>query len=103
MLIIALFDPTMIALAPESGRLEMISLGCVLENMWLTAHVHHLDVQVLSALGADGTEAEVKRTLAIPEPWRIAFALRVGHALSVPALRHDRRDPAAIVGRNRFA
>jgi len=103
LVIVVVFDPTQRAPASEGDMLGMISLGCVLENMWIAAHAQRLDVQVVSAFAAVDAEPAVKRLLAVPEPWRIAFALRIGHALSAkPALR-VRREPALFTGRNRFA
>jgi len=101
-LIIALFDPTKRAPASEGDVLGMISLGCVLENIWLAAHVSHLDVQVVSAFSGDGAESEIRRVLDVPEPWRVAFALRVGHAVGPTNQPRVRRLPADFVGRNRF-
>jgi nitroreductase len=99
-----LFDPTVRAPASEHDVLGMISLGCVLENMWLAAHASRLDVQVASAFAGDTTEPQVKRMLAVPEPWRIAFALRLGHAVAPADQQHRvRRLAAEFVHHNRFA
>ena len=103
MVIVALFDPTKRAPASDGDVLGMISLGCVLENMWLAAQASHLDAQVLSAFSSDGAEPEIRRILDIPELWRIAFALRLGHAIATPRQPRVRRFPNEFVGRNRFA
>ena len=102
MVIVAIFDPTKRAPASEGDVLGMISLGCVLENMWLAAHASHLDVQVVSAFSSDGAESAVKRVLQIPAPWRIAYAIRVGHAVSRSTSPRVRRDATAFTSRNRF-
>jgi nitroreductase len=103
-LIVVLFDPSVRAPASEHDVLGMISLGCVLENMWLAAHASRLDVQVASAFAGDTTEPLVKRMLAIPEPWRIAFALRLGHSVAPADQQHRvRRLATEFVHHNRFA
>lgn len=102
MILVVIFDPTQRAPASEGDALGLISLGCVLENMWLTAQALKLDVQVMSALAAPAVGPEIKQILEIPEPWRIAYALRVGHASARASTPHVRRDPTTIVHRNRF-
>ena len=102
MVIVAVFDPTTRAPASEGDALGMISLGCVLENMWLAAQASHLDVQVVSAFAVEGAESEVRKALTIPPPWRIAFAIRLGHAVTQTPQLRVRRFPSAFVGRNRF-
>jgi nitroreductase len=102
MLIVVVFDPRQRAPASEGDALGMISLGCVLENMWLAAHAVHLDTQIVSALSGTVVEPEVKRILAIPEPWRIAYALRLGHTVSPPTGPRVRRPPEKFVHQDRF-
>ncbi len=101
-LVVTIFDATQRAPASEGDVLGLISLGCVLENMWLTARALKLDAQVLSALSGDLVEPEVKRVLGIPLQWRIAYALRFGHACTQPFSPRVRRDPKAFVDHNRF-
>jgi nitroreductase len=103
MVIVVVFDPTQRAPASEGDVLGLISLGCVLENMWLAAQACGLDVQILSTLSTDAVEPEVERVLAIPPPWRIAYALRLGHAAASDDHARVRRQPEAFVHRNRFA
>jgi len=103
MVLVALFDPTKRAPASEGDILGMISLGCVLENMWLAAHVSRLDAQVVSAFSSESAEPEIRRILDVPEPWRIAFALRLGHMIEPVEQPRVRRLPEEFVGRNRFA
>lgn len=104
MVMIVLFDERQRAPASEHDRLGMLSLGCVLENVWLTAHALHLDLQVVSSFSGDPVEDEVKRVLAVPAPWRIAYGLRLGHAVAHAAQApRIRRDPQRFVHRNRFA
>ncbi|HET9623240.1 MAG TPA: nitroreductase family protein [Kofleriaceae bacterium] len=100
MLIAVVFDPGAAAPGDPHG---MISLGCVLENLWLAASACRLDVQIMSGLAAAATAPEVKRVLGIPAAWQIAYALRLGHALRPAAQPRDRRVSELVVGRNHFA
>jgi nitroreductase len=102
MVVIVVFDATQRAPASGGDVLGMISLGCVLENMWLTVQVLKLDVQVLSAFAGEAAEPEIKRALGIPLPWRIAYALRLGHACARTSAPRVRRDPETFVDHNRF-
>lgn len=102
MVIVAVFDPSQRAPASEGDALGLISLGCVLENMWLAAQACHLDLQVMSTFSGEQVEPEVDRVLGVTPPWRIAYALRIGHALAPAAEPRVRRDPEMFVHRNRF-
>jgi nitroreductase len=102
LVIVVVFDPTTRAPASEGDMLGLISLGCVLENMWLAAQASHLDVQVMSAFSGDSAEPAVKRVLCIPAPWRVAYALRVGHAIACSTGPRVRRDLPSFTYRNRF-
>jgi nitroreductase len=101
-IILVLFDPTHRAPASEHDALGMISIGCVLENMWLAASAAGLDVQIASAFAGEATEAEVARILEIPPPWRTALALRLGHAIEPVRQLRVRRLAEQFVHYNRF-
>ncbi len=80
-----------------------MSLGCVLENMWLMAHSLGIGFHVMSALSADLVEKEVKRILNIPEHLKIAFAARLGYPLSTPPrYLRVRREVEDFTHHNRF-
>lgn len=102
LVIIVIYDPTRRAPASEHDQLGMISLGCVMENMWLVAQAEHLDVQIVSAFASEGAEGEVKRLLGVPAPWRVAYAMRFGHSLAASHPHRVRRPLAAFIGRNQF-
>ncbi len=102
LVILVLYDPAQPAPGEHGDAEGLISLGCVLENMWLAAQACHLDVQVASTFASPGAEPEVKRVLGVPAPWRIAFGLRVGHAVATRDALRVRRDPEMFVHRNRF-
>ena len=80
-----------------------ISLGCVMENMWLMAQSLEISVHILSVFSGDAVEKEVKRILHIPEHMKIAFAVRLGYPISTPT-RHlrVRRDIETVLHHNQF-
>lgn len=99
-LIVVTFDPGRQPGGGTRAMLDVIGLGCVLENMWLAATSLGLDVQVLSSLGAVPQEAA--HVLGIPDHWTIAYTLRLGHALVPQSSLRVRRDVHRFVHRDRF-
>ena len=88
-LLIVLYDPSRRAPASEGDFLGIISLGCMMENLWLTANSLGIDFHIVSSLADGPTEKEVKRILAVPEHLKIALGVRLGYAAAAPA-RHLR-------------
>ncbi|HML01763.1 MAG TPA: nitroreductase family protein [Candidatus Bathyarchaeia archaeon] len=103
LLLIVIYDSRKRAPASEGDVLGFISLGCVMENMWLMAQSLGISVHVLSVFSGDDVEKEVKRILHVPEHMKIAFAARMGYPISKPA-RHlrVRRDIETFVHHNLF-
>jgi nitroreductase len=81
-MLIVVFDPRKRAPASEGDFLGIVSLGCVMENMWLMAHSQEIGFHVLSVLSSDAVEKTVKNILNIPKHLKIAFAFRLGHPIS---------------------
>ncbi len=84
--LIVTYDPRKRAPASEGDVLGFISLGCVMENMWLVAQSLGIGCQIMSVFSGDAVEEQVKQILAIPEYMKIAFAARLGY----PAARLSR-------------
>jgi nitroreductase len=82
--LVALYDSTKRAPASEGDVLGFLSLGCVMENMWLMAEELGIGYQVMSAFSSDANESQLKQTLEIPEHMRIAFAVRLGYPAGEP-------------------
>lgn len=61
-----------------------MSLGCVMENMWIVAQGLGIGFHMVSAFGWGSVEDEVKRALKIPESMKIAYAVRLGYPASEP-------------------
>lgn len=91
-LLVVLYDPSKRAPASRGDFLGIMSLGCVMQSMWLEASSLGIGFQILSSLSSAGGAKELKRLLAIPEKLTIAFSARLGYPrASAPYLR-VRRD-----------
>jgi nitroreductase len=102
-LLIVIHDARKRAPASEGDVLGFISLGCVMENMWLMAQALGIDFQIMSVFSADSVEQDVKKILEIPEYMRIAYAVRLGYSISKPPkFLRVRRDIDRFVHYNRF-
>jgi nitroreductase len=101
--LIVIYDARKRAPASEGDFLGIISLGCVMENMWLVAQDLGISFHVMSVFAAHPAQNELKRLLNIPECMKIAFAIRLGYPVSRPAkYLRVRRDADAFVHDNRF-
>ena len=102
-LLIVTYDPRKRAPASVGDTLGFISLGCVMENMWLMAEELGIGFQIMSVFGGDEVESEVKKILEIPEYLKIAYAIRLGYPVwkSSQSLR-VRRDIVGFAHQNRF-
>lgn len=99
-LLVVVYDPSTRAPASEGDFLGIISLGCVMENVWLAAESMGIGVQIVSSLGAG---PEVKKILGIPEDLVVAFSVRLGYPLSEPAeYLRVRRDVEDFTHANRY-
>lgn len=101
-LLLVLYDTKRRAPASEGDVLGFISLGCVMENMWLAAQSLGLGLQILSVFSSDPVEAEMRRMLNFPGDFKIAFACRLGYPAAAPAPIRVRRSLADFVHRNGF-
>jgi len=101
-LMIALYDATKRAPASQGDVLGMMSLGCVLQNMWLMAQSLGLGFQALSVLSGPPVAQAVQKLLGVPAHMKVGFAVRLGHpAASVPYPR-VRREVAELAHWNHF-
>ena len=81
-LLIVIYDSRKRAPASEGDVLGIMSLGCVMENMWLMAQSLGIGFHIMSIFSGIPVEREVKKILNIPEYMKIAFAARVGYPRS---------------------
>jgi nitroreductase len=102
-LLIVTYDARKRAPASVGDTLGFISLGCIMENMWLMAQELEIGFQVMSVFGSTSVENEVKRILNIPEYMKIAFASRLGYPISEPSKYFRvRRDIETLAHHNGF-
>ncbi len=101
-LLVVLYDARKRAPASDGDVLGMMSLGCVMENMWLVAQSLGIGFQVQSVMSSEGVEHEIKRILAVPEHFRIGFAVRLGYPKTPASYLRVRRDLSDFTHRNRF-
>jgi nitroreductase len=90
-LIIVLYDPSKRAPASEGDFLGIISLGCVMENMWLMANSLGIGFHVVSAISAPVAK-EVMKLLNIPKTLQVAYSARLGYATNPVKYLRVRRD-----------
>jgi nitroreductase len=89
--------------ASEGDSLGLMSLGCVMQNLWLSAENLGISMQVLSGLGADDVELQVQSILGIPRHLKIGFAVRLGYPLAAPQSHlRVRRKIQDFTHRNRY-
>jgi len=102
-MLVALYDPARPAPVSEGDFLGILSLGCVLENMWLMAASMGIGFHVMSAFAGGETAADVRALLGFPEKWKIAFTARLGYP-AVPPGRYlrVRREVDGFSHHNRF-
>jgi nitroreductase len=66
----------------EGDALGIMSLGCVMQNVWLMAESLGISVQMLSSVGQHEIADRVRHILAIPGHMNIAFAVRLGYRIT---------------------
>jgi len=102
-LLIVIYDSRKRAPASEGDVLGMLSLGCVMENMWLMAQSLGISFQVMSVFSAKPVEKEVRGLLTVPEYMKIAYACRLGYPLATTTTYlRVRRDAGDLTHHNRF-
>jgi nitroreductase len=80
-MLVVVYDPSRRAPASEGDFLGIISLGCLMQNLWLEAEALGLGVQIVSSLADAGS---LKDILGIPEDLRVAFSVRLGYPVREP-------------------
>jgi nitroreductase len=101
-LLIIVYDPRKRAPASHGDVLGFISLGCLMENIWLMAQSLGVSLQILSAFSAPPVETEIKRLLDVPEHLRIAYACRLGYPVGASRYLRVRRDLEDFTHHNQY-
>jgi nitroreductase len=104
LLMLVVYDATKRAPGSEGDPVGLISLGCVLENMWLVCESLELGLHVLTVVSDGPVEQTLKELLHIPACMKIAFACSIGYAADPSAsYTRVRRDLNDFVHYNNFA
>ena len=102
-LLIITYDKTKRAPASENDVLGFISLGCVMENIWLMAESLSIGMQIMSVFAAeDDVEKQLKEILSIPDNQKIAFAVRLGYPIITTDYLRVRRNVEDFTSLNGF-
>ncbi len=102
-LLIMVYDPARRAPASENDFLGALSLGCVMENVWLMAQTLGISVHIISSISNAPVEKEVKRILGIPRNLKIAITFRLGYAApGAGGFMRVRRDVKDFTHHNRY-
>ena len=78
-LLVILYDCRKRAPASQGDVLGFISLGCVMQNIWLAAQSTGVSLQILSSFAALPVEAQLQKLLGFPEYLKVAYACRLGY------------------------
>ena len=102
-LLIVVHDARAAASTPLQAAEDLMSLGCVMQNMWLMTESLGISMQVLSSLGESVAESRVRALLDIPQHLKIAFAVRLGYPLdNSESYLRMRRKIQDFTHRNRY-
>lgn len=103
LMLFVIYDPGNRAPASEGDFLGILSLGCLMENMWLMANSLGISFNIMSSLSSENVENEVKNILQIPGNLKVAFSCRLGYPISNPGkLLRVRRDIKDFTHHNKF-
>jgi nitroreductase len=101
-LLIVTYDPRKRAPASEGDSLGFMGLGCVMQNIWLTAYSLGVGIHILSVFGRE-PEEKVKQILHIPKELKIAYAVRLGYPVRPPSkYRRVRRNANVLTHHNLY-
>jgi nitroreductase len=103
LMLIVLYDSRKRAPGSEGDFVGHMSLGCVMENMWLMSQSLGIGFHVLTVFSDGHVEKKVRNILHIPQHMKIAFACALGHPMvaSDTSIR-VRREIEDFVHHNQF-
>ena len=100
-ILVVVHDTRKRAPASEGDELGMLSLGCLMENMWLMAQELGVGFQIMSAFSGP-VEKDVKRILKLPRYMAISFAVRLGYPTSERKYLRVRREVESFTHYNKY-
>ncbi len=99
-ILLIIYDRRKRAPASEGDVLGFLSLGCVMENIWLMAQSLGVSMHIMSAFG--GVQKELKKILNIPEYMELGFACKLGYTVSETKYLRIRRDIGSFTYHNMY-
>jgi len=100
---IVLYDPFPRAPASPGDFLGIMSLGCVMENLWLMANSLGIDFHIVSSLSNGSVKRGIKKLLHIPDRLVIAYSFRLGYAIERTDYLRVRRDVTDFIHHNGYS
>jgi nitroreductase len=100
-LLIVVYDTRKRAPASEGDVLGILSLGCLMENMWLMAQKLDIGFQIMSVFSGP-VQKEVRKILKIPEHMAVSFAVRLGYPAVQPGYIRVRREIESFTHSNAY-
>jgi nitroreductase len=98
-----LHDSTKRAPGSDGDPVGLISLGCVMENMWLMCESLGVGVHVITVVSNGPVEALMRDVLHIPKEMNVAFACCLGYTVdATPDYSRVRRDLDSFVHHDDF-
>ena len=91
-LLMVLYDPSKKAPAQAVDVYGFMSLGCLMENIWLAAQSLGISVQILSLSATAPVEKELRMLLGVPDYLKIAYTVRLGYPTVLVKPLQVRRD-----------
>lgn len=82
--------------------LGFLSLGCVMQNMWLMSESLGIGFQIMSVISSHAIANKLKQMLNIPSYMEIAFSIRLGYPVSQDEYLRVRRDADDFTHHNMF-
>jgi len=101
-LLLVLYDPTHRAPASEGDFLGIMSLGFMIENMWLVATERGIGLHIVSAFGNEPLSTDVRKLLDIPSETTIALGIRLGYSDYDDKRTRVRREVEDFVSMNHY-
>jgi len=100
-ILVVVHDTRKRAPASERDVLGTLSLGCVMENMWLMAQKLDVGFQIMSVFSGS-VQKVIKKILKIPEHMAISFAIRLGYPTTKSHYLRVRRDTESFTYCNEY-
>ena len=101
-LLIVLYDPSKRAPASEGDVFGFMSLGCLMENIWIMATALGVKLHILSSFANQPAEKELKQLLSVPTHLKIAYAILLGYTKTSQNYLRVRRNIGDFVHHNQF-